>query len=62
MIRYELADLPDDLPPGDHATTIKEARWEDGELVVYLIYTGPIDPAQPRSSYGLFVIHKEATP
>lgn len=42
MLRPELHGVPGDIPPGDYATRVREARWEGNDLVVVLDYAGPL--------------------
>ena len=55
-MKVNLTGVPDDLPPGRHATRVVEARFDGGELVVDLAYCGPYDDADPC----LFPITKHA--
>jgi hypothetical protein len=44
-IRYEVKDIPPNLPPGKYGARVTdECRWEKGDLVIVLVYDSNLSP------------------
>ena len=45
-VRYELVGVPDNLPPGQYATRVKNSDWINGDIVITLEFNGELQPNQ----------------